>query len=184
MKKNNIYLATKLYSFFDRKTSVVMYNSVLNSKKFSDDNIYLPFKNSNMKISTIGNVSKNIFEADIKSLNNTDFFITRLDGTSYNAGVGFEIGYCLAAKRVPLYIFNTDFYKNKLSSNIEYKLSPIMDKVTDIFKYQYINNSKLTYEDELDFNINLSYFKIINTKEKLKNLFINYTYALYYITIN
>ena len=87
MKKNNIYLATKLYSFFDRKTSVVMYNSVLNSKKFSDDNIYLPFKNSNMKISTIGNVSKNIFEADIKSLNNTDFFITRLDGTSYDAGV-------------------------------------------------------------------------------------------------
>ena len=87
MKKNNIYLATKLYSFFDRKTSVVMYNSVLNSKKFSDDNIYLTFKNSNMKISTIGNVSKNIFEADIKFLNNTDFFITRLDGTSYYAGV-------------------------------------------------------------------------------------------------
>ena len=77
-----------------------------------------------MKISTIGNVSKNIFEADIKSLNNTDFFITRLDGTSYNAGVGFEIGYCLAAKRVPLYIFNTDFYKNKLSVmlNISYHL--------------------------------------------------------------
>lgn len=64
-----------------------MYNSVLNSKKLSDDNIYLPFKDSNMKISTIGNVSKNIFEADIKSLNNTDIFITRLDGTSYDAGV-------------------------------------------------------------------------------------------------
>ena len=64
-----------------------MYNRVLNSKKFSDDNIYLPFKNSNMKISTIGNVSKNIFEADIKSLNNTDIFITRLDGNSYDAGV-------------------------------------------------------------------------------------------------
>lgn len=59
-----------------------------------------------------------------------------------------------------------------------------MDKVANRFKYLYINNSKLTYEDELDFNINLSYFKIINTKEKLKNLFINYTYALYYITIN
>ncbi len=87
MKKNNIYLATKLYGFFDRKTSVVMYNSVLNSKKLSDDNIYLPFKDSNMKISTIGNVSKNIFEADIKSLNNNDIFITIFDGTSYGAGV-------------------------------------------------------------------------------------------------
>lgn len=98
MKKNNIYLATNLYSFFDRKTSVVMYNSILNSKKFGNDNIYLPFKDSNMKVSTVGNVAKNIFEADIKSLNNTDVFITRLDGTSYAAGVGFEIGYCLAKR--------------------------------------------------------------------------------------
>lgn len=140
MKKNNIYLATNLYSFFDRKTSVVMYNSILNSKKFGNDNIYLPFKDSNMKVSTVGNVAKNIFEADIKSLNNTDVFITRLDGTSYAAGVGFEIGYCLA-KRGPLYIFNTDFYQNKLSSNTKYKLSPIMDKVANIFKYEYINDS-------------------------------------------
>ena len=120
MKKNNIYLATKLYSFFDRKISVIMYNSVLNSKKFSDDNIYLPFKDSNMKVSKVGNVAKNIFEADINSLNNTAIFITRLDGMSYDAGVGFKIGYCLA-KSVPLYIFNTDFYKNKLLSNFEYK---------------------------------------------------------------
>lgn len=170
MKKNNIYLATKLYSFFDRKISVIMYNSVLNSKKFSDDNIYLPFKDSNMKVSKVGNVAKNIFEADINSLNNTDIFITRLDGTSYDAGIGFEIGYCLA-KGVPLYIFNTDFYKNKLLSNIEYNMSPIMDKVANIFKYEYVNNSNLVYEEELDFNINLfSEFvseNIDNTKEKI-----------------
>lgn len=170
MKKNNIYLATKLYSFFDRKISVIMYNSVLNSKKFSDDNIYLPFKDSNMKVSKVGNVAKNIFEADINSLNNTDIFITRLDGTSYDAGIGFEIGYCLA-KGVPLYIFNTDFYKNKLLSNIEYNMSPIMDKVANIFKYEYVNNSNLVYEEELDFNINLfSEFvseNIDNTKGKI-----------------
>ena len=170
MKKNNIYLATKLYSFFDRKISVIMYNSVLNSKKFSDDNIYLPFKDSNMKVSKVGNVAKNIFEADINSLNNTDIFITRLDGTSYDAGIGFEIEYCLA-KGVPLYIFNTDFYKNKLLSNIEYNMSPIMDKVANIFKYEYVNNSNLVYEEELDFNINLfSEFvseNIDNTKEKI-----------------
>lgn len=46
-----------------------------------------------------------------------------------------------------------------------------MDKVTDIFKYQYINNSKLTYEDELDFNIKMfSNFvseKLDNIKEKI-----------------
>lgn len=121
-----------------------------------------------MKVSTDGNVAKNIFEADINSLNNTDIFITRLDGMFYDAGVGFEIGYCLA-KSVPLYIFNTDFYKNKLLSNIEYKLSPIIDKIANVFKYEYINDSKLEYEDELDFNINLFskfvYEKINNTKK-------------------
>ena len=44
-----------------------------------------------MKVSTDGNVAKNIFEADINSLNNTDIFITRLDGISYDAGVGLVI---------------------------------------------------------------------------------------------
>ena len=58
MKKNNIYLVTKLYSFYDRKTFVIMYNSVLNSKKFRNDEIYLPFKDSNMKVSTDGKVAK------------------------------------------------------------------------------------------------------------------------------
>ena len=129
-----------------------MYNGILNSKKFRNNNIYLPFKDSNMKISTHGNVTKNIFEADIKSLNNSEIFITRLDGTSYDAGVGFEIGYCLA-KKIPIYIFNTDFYRNKLLNNIEYNLSPIIDKVANVFKYEYINNSKLEYKSELNYNI-------------------------------
>ena len=170
MKKNNIYLATKLYSFFDRQVSVVMYNSVLSSKKFRNDNIYLPFKDSNMKVSDVGNVAKNIFEADIKSLNNTNVFITRIDGTSYDAGVGFEIGYCLA-KKVPLYIFNTDFYKNKLMNGNKYKVSLILDKVSNVFKYEYINNINLTYENELEFNIkNFSEFvvdKLDNVKENV-----------------
>ena len=147
-------MAIKLYSFFDRQVSVVMYNSVLNNKRFRNDNVYLPFKDSNLKVSDAGNVSKNIFEADMKSLNNTDVFITRLNGLSYDAGVGFEIGYCFA-KRVPIYIFNTDFYKNKLSNNIRYELSPIMDKVANIFKYEYINKGELDYADELDFNIKM-----------------------------
>lgn len=106
-----------------------------------------------MKVSTDGNVAKNTFEADINFLNNTDIFITRLDGISYDVGIGFEIGFCLA-KSVPLYIFNTDFFKNKLLSNIEYMLSPIIDKIANVFKYEYINDSKLQYEDELGFNIN------------------------------
>ena len=48
-----------------------------------------------MKVSSVGNVAKNIFKADIKTLNDTDIFITRLDGTSYDAGIGFEIIYLI-----------------------------------------------------------------------------------------
>ena len=154
MKKNNIYLATKLYSFFDRQVSVVMYNSILKSEKYKNGNIYLPFKDSNMKVSSIGNVAKNIFEADIKSLNDTDIFITRLDGTSYDAGIGFEIGFCLA-KSLPLYIFNTDFYKNKIIGSNDYDLSIILDKVSNIFKYEYENKKELS---SFDFIIVIIYF--------------------------
>lgn len=170
MKKNNIYLATKLYSFFDRKISVIMYNSILNSNKFKNDNIYLPFKDSNMKVSIVGNVAKNIFDADIKSLNSTNIFITMLDGPAFDAGIGFEIGFCLANK-IPLYIFNTDFYQAKLSSDIKYTISPVVDKIANVFKYEYINNRNLSYEDELNLNINnFSKFvseKIDNTEGKI-----------------
>lgn len=59
MKKNNIYLATKLFSFYDRYASTNMYEAVLNSKKYSSSQIYLPFRDSNMKVSKQGNVAKN-----------------------------------------------------------------------------------------------------------------------------
>lgn len=46
-----------------------------------------------------------------------------------------------------------------------------MDKVANIFKYEYINKGELDYADELDFNIKMfSKFvseKLDNTKEKI-----------------
>ena len=109
MKKNNIYLATKLYSLFDRKTSVVMYNSVLNSKKLSDDNIYLPFKDSNMKISTIGNVFKNIFEFDLKlgiasPQKGSHFIFLILIFTKINYRVILNISYHLLRIKLLIYL--------------------------------------------------------------------------------
>lgn len=75
MKRNNIYLATKLFSFYDRYASTNMYEAILKSEKYKNANIYLPFRDSNMKVSNIGNVSKNIFEADIYSLKKTDIYL-------------------------------------------------------------------------------------------------------------
>ena len=105
MKKNKIYLATKLFSFYDRYASTHMFSAVKKSKKYSDAEIYLPFRDSNMKVSTKGNVANNIFIADINSLKKTDIFICRIDGLSYDSGIGFELGYCLA-KDCILYVFS------------------------------------------------------------------------------
>ena len=153
MKKNNIYLATKLFSFYDRYASTNMYEAVLNSKKYSSSQIYLPFRDSNMKVSTQGNVAKNIFQADINSLNNTDVFICRIDGLSYDAGIGFEIGYCLA-NDCTLYVFSTDFYKTKIINN-EILISNMVNKICNAFKYEYNNNQILSYEENLKNNIEL-----------------------------
>lgn len=151
MKKNNIYLATKLFSFYDRYASTNMYESILKSEKYKDANIYLPFRDSNMKVSNIGDVSKNIFDADINSLKKTDVFICRIDGLSYDAGIGFELGYCLGQDCL-LYVFSTDFIRVKIF-NHKFILTNIVDKVSNSFYYDYTDNSKLRYEDNLKDNI-------------------------------
>lgn len=152
MKKNNIYLATKLFSFYDRYASTNMYDAILKSKKHKDENIYLPFRDSNMKVSNIGNVSKNIFDADINSLKNTDIFICRIDGLSFDAGIGFELGYCLG-KECLLYVFSTDFIRAKIFER-KYIITNIVDRIANLFYYEYKNRYTLSYEDNLKENIN------------------------------
>ena len=161
MKKNNIYLATKLFSFYDRYASTNMYEAVLRSKKYSSSLIYLPFRDSNMKVSTEGNVAKNIFEADINSLNKTEIFICRIDGLSYDAGIGFELGYCLA-RGCTLYVFSTDFYKTKIL-NSKILISNMVNKICNAFKYEYKNNQILSYEKNLKYNIE-SFTKFVTDK--------------------
>lgn len=152
MKKNNIYLATKLFSFYDRYASTNMFESILESEKYKNANIYLPFRDSNMKVSSIGNVSKNIFYADINSLKNTDVFICRIDGLSFDAGIGFELGYCLAKKSL-LYVFSTDFIRTKIFER-KFTITNIVDKIANSFYYEYKDNDTLSYENNLKENIN------------------------------
>ena len=175
MKKNNIYLATKLFSFYDRYASTNMYEAVLRSKKYSSSPIYLPFRDSNMKVSTQGNVAKNIFQADINSLKNTDVFICRIDGLSYDAGIGFELGYCLA-NDCTLYVFSTDFYKTKILNN-KVLISNMVNKICNAFKYEYEYNQILSYDENLKYNIELfTKFvtdKIDNNSYKYTNEFSN-----------
>ena len=175
MKKNNIYLATKLFSFYDRYASTNMYDAILNSKKYKDANIYLPFRDSNMKVSNIGNVSKNIFDADIDSLKNTNIFICRIDGLSFDAGIGFELGYCLG-KECLLYVFSTDFIRARIFER-KFIITNIVDKIANSFYYDYRNFDSLRYEDNLKENIN-EFIKYVTDKIdkynfRFKNKYIN-----------
>jgi len=171
MKKNNIYLATKLFSFYDRYASTNMYDAILKSARYKDANIYLPFRDSNMKVSNVGNVSKNIFDADINSLKKTDVFICRIDGLSFDAGIGFELGYCLGKESL-LYVFSTDFIRARIFER-KFTISNIVDKIANSFYYEYKNNNELNYEDNLQENItefkNFITNKIDNTDFRFKN---------------
>ena len=145
-----IYLATKLFSFFDRLVSVQMYNAISNTESLREADIYLPFKDSNMKVSNDGNVAYNIFIADIKNLQNADIFICRLDGLSFDAGVGFELGFCFAMN-IPTFVFTTDYVDSKLDDR-KFFISPITDKVSYCFKYEYQYQKQWEYEKELIYN--------------------------------
>lgn len=146
-----VYIATKLFSFFDRAVSELMYEAVSNSQRFKNAKIYLPFRDSNMKVDNTGDVAYNIFYADILAMNQTDFLICRLDGLSYDAGVGFEIGYCFA-REIPIAVFTTDFMKTKVFDR-HFKVSILLESIATVFQYEYCNNSTLTYKEELNNNI-------------------------------
>ena len=168
----NIYIATKLFSFFDRRISYMMYEiteNVIKELKIDNYHIFLPFKESNKKVSMAGNVSKNIFDADINSLKNIDVLIGIVDGLSLDAGIGFEVGYCIA-KRIPIILFSTDFINSKIGNFQKFQYDPICKDNVNIFKYEYINNNSLSYVDELDYNIKAfkEYVKS-KIKETLKN---------------
>lgn len=90
--------------------------------------------------------------ADINSLKNTDVFICRIDGLSFDAGIGFELGYCLG-KECLLYVFSTDFIRAKIFER-KFIITNIVDRIANSFYYEYKNRYTLSYEDNLKENIN------------------------------
>ena len=124
-KKNNIYLATKLFSFFDRLVSEIMYDSLERVARLNQSSIYLPFRDSNQKVSHKGNVAKNIFLADIKALDKTDIFV-----------------------------FSTDFMRTRIETKM-YNISPLLTELANVFIYEYMYDIEKSYYDELQSNVML-----------------------------
>lgn len=147
------YVATKLYSFFDRKISEEMFEAIQNSSLPGKDCIYLPYRDSNMKICTEGDIANLIFETDIEAMDNSAMVISRMDGLSYDAGVGFEIGYFFAQNK-PIIVFSTDFMKNRVLGR-RIIISSMLCEISTEFIYDYSYNTNESYKEELDRNIYL-----------------------------
>ena len=145
-----VYLATKLFSFFDRLVSTYMYQSLIDTYGTTTD-IYLPFRDSNMKVNQTGNVSKNIFLADVKQLKETDMFVCRLDGPAFDSGIGFELGYC-AAKNAPVIAVTTDYYNTRIHER-NFIISPIIQEMAYCLKYEYTAITGADYATELANNV-------------------------------
>lgn len=152
-----VYLATKLFSFFDRLVSSYMFKALADTYGTTMD-IYLPFRDSNMKVNQKGDVSKNIFSADVDRLKQTELFICRLDGPAFDSGIGFELGYCVA-RNVPVIALTTDYYDARIYDR-GFIISPIINEVAYCFKYEYSPVPNMDYMAELEKNAEkfLQYF--------------------------
>lgn len=72
---------------------------------------------------------------------------------SFDAGIGFELGYCLG-RGCLLYVFSTDFIRSKINEQ-KFTITNVVDKMSNSFYYEYVNDTKLNYEENIEENINI-----------------------------
>jgi len=151
VKKKFVYFASKLFSPSDRLITLKMSESLCGVPFLSDANFFIPYRDSNEKVDEYGDVAKNIFNADIKSLLLSDMLICRIDGLSYDSGVGFEIGFCFG-KQIPIVVFSLDFYDSSVNSK-KIAYSPMLSEIAHCPKFQYSPSNPCGYKDQLKENI-------------------------------
>ena len=99
VNKKNIYLAGPLFSHAERNFNVYLRDKLVENG-FS---VFLPQEDGDDDIETRLEVrQKNIFEMDIKAIDNCDIVVAVLDGGSdADSGTAWEIGYAYAkGKRI------------------------------------------------------------------------------------
>ena len=80
---------------------------------------------------------KTIFNKDIEALNASDTIIGYWDGTEYDEGIGFEIGYALS-KNKNIIILNSDFLKYTFCKTND--ISNYPDPIMEVLNINFINN--------------------------------------------
>lgn len=147
----NVYLAGKLFSFFDRACMLDVCKQIESIQNYSKYKVYLPYRDSNLVVSNQGDIARNIFLNDVRQLDITDIFVGKIDGMAYDSGIGFEVGYSLG-KKIPIVVFSTDFYDTAILDK-KISFSPVINEIANCFKYDFYENCDLGYEEILRKNI-------------------------------
>ena len=128
----SIYLITRLYNTGDKIRTCELENYL--KSKGSNLNIYMPYRDVDEdKIKK--NWKKTIFERDIDAINKANILIGYWDGTEYDEGIGFEIGYALS-KNKKIIVLNSDFLQYNL--NYSSYRSKFPDPILDILGIDFL----------------------------------------------
>jgi nucleoside 2-deoxyribosyltransferase len=182
---NSIYLITRLYNT-DDKICTCELESFLKSR-YKHIETYMPYRDTNEDKIT-EKWKKTIFKKDIEALNASDTIIGYWDGTEYDEGIGFEIGYALS-KNKNIIILNSDFlkyafYKKNRISNYPDPIIEALDihLIKNVFEMnteKSFHNDLLVAKHDLMNDLDFSIVKKNSIKyERDKNL--NFRYYLEY----
>ena len=132
--KRSIYLITRLYNTADKIRTCEL--ELFLKEKYKDISIYMPYRDIN-EDRIENNWKDTIFRKDIEAINNSDILLGYWDGTEFDEGIGFEIGYAIS-KGKKILILNSDFLKyqiNYCSCVIDYP-----DPLIEILGIKFIKN--------------------------------------------
>ena len=118
-----IYLTTRLFNFDDKLRTCKLEKYLKNN---FDVSIYMPYRDSDEENISKENWKQDIFDIDIKEINNCDILIGYLDGPEFDEGVGFEIGYAITQKKQVI-IINSDFINYKYNTTQSQYIDPLLN---------------------------------------------------------
>jgi nucleoside 2-deoxyribosyltransferase len=118
-----IYLTTRLFNFDDKLRTCKLERYL---KDNFDVSIYMPYRDSDEENISKENWKKEIFDIDIKEINNCDILIGYLDGPEFDEGVGFEIGYAITQNK-QVVIINSDFVNYRYNTIQSQEIDPLLN---------------------------------------------------------
>lgn len=120
---NRLYLATTLFNVNDRLTSIDLCEKVdgwIDEGLLPLEHSFLPYRDSNNEIpDDVEDWGQAVFDLDIKNLSSSVGVACYFDGSAYDAGIGFEIGFAYTLG-MPVAVVTTDYHVISIHDSEEY----------------------------------------------------------------